>query len=116
MDAGELVPADLTVSIVRQRLADQPADGFILDGFPRTTDQARALGSLLAETGTALDAVVELVEPLGSETLFHLNSGVHSFIARLGAAQRMAPDQKVRAAFNPARFRFFDSMTGQAIA
>lgn len=63
MDAGELVPADLTVSIVRQRLADQPADGFILDGFPRTTDQARALGSLLAETGTALDAVVELVVP-----------------------------------------------------
>jgi adenylate kinase len=63
MDAGELVPGDLTVGMVRQRLSEVPTNGFILDGFPRTPEQARALDSLLAETSSWLDAVVELVVP-----------------------------------------------------
>lgn len=59
MDAGELVPDEVTIGIVKERLA-QPdcADGFILDGFPRTVPQADALGSALSSMGTALDAVI----------------------------------------------------------
>jgi adenylate kinase len=63
MDAGELVPSDLTVAMVRRRLVEEPADGFILDGFPRTPDQARALESILSEGGSKLDAVVEFTVP-----------------------------------------------------
>lgn len=60
MDAGELVPDEVTVAMVRERFA-QPdaARGFILDGFPRTAPQAEALGTLLSDEGLALDAVVE---------------------------------------------------------
>jgi adenylate kinase len=59
MDAGELVPDEVTIGIVKERLA-QPdcASGFILDGFPRTVPQADALGSALTSMGTALDAVI----------------------------------------------------------
>ena len=59
MDAGELVPDEVTIGIVKERLA-QPdcAAGFILDGFPRTVPQADALGSALESMGTALDAVI----------------------------------------------------------
>jgi adenylate kinase len=60
MDAGDLVPDEVTVGMVRARLAEPDAGkGFILDGFPRTAAQARALTSLLDEYGIALDAVVE---------------------------------------------------------
>jgi adenylate kinase len=62
MDAGELVPGDLTVAMVHRRLVEEPG-GFILDGFPRTPDQARALESMLAEMGSKLDAVVGFVVP-----------------------------------------------------
>jgi adenylate kinase len=61
LDAGELVPDEVTVEMVRQRLAEPgTADGFILDGFPRTVPQAQALEKLLAEHRLRLDAVVEL--------------------------------------------------------
>lgn len=62
MDAGDNVPDELTNDLVRDRLS-QPdcAEGFLLDGYPRTTDQVRALDEFLAEHGVALDAVVELV-------------------------------------------------------
>lgn len=62
MDAGNNVPDSLTNDLVRDRLS-QPdaADGFLLDGYPRTTDQVRALDEFLAEHDTAMDAVVELV-------------------------------------------------------
>ncbi|HEX5542014.1 MAG TPA: adenylate kinase [Micromonospora sp.] len=62
MDAGKLVPDEVTINMVRDRLA-QPdtVDGFLLDGFPRTTPQAAALDKLLADLGTALDVVLELV-------------------------------------------------------
>ncbi|NMI00432.1 adenylate kinase [Pseudonocardia acidicola] len=60
MDAGNLVPDEVTVGMVRDRLAEpDAAKGFILDGFPRTVPQAEALAGLLSEQGTALDAVVE---------------------------------------------------------
>jgi adenylate kinase len=59
MDAGELVPDEVTIGIVKERLAQPDCSaGFILDGFPRTVPQADALGSALASMGTALDAVI----------------------------------------------------------
>jgi adenylate kinase len=62
MDAGQLVPDEVTINMVRDRLAEPDAgDGFLLDGFPRTTPQAVALDKLLADLGTALDLVMELV-------------------------------------------------------
>lgn len=65
MDAGELVPDEVTVAMVRQRLAEPDAGkGFILDGFPRTASQGESLAGLLAEHGTELDAVVEFDVPV----------------------------------------------------
>jgi adenylate kinase len=62
MDAGKLVPDEVTINMVRDRLAEPDAgEGFLLDGFPRTTPQAAALDKLLADLGTALDLVMELV-------------------------------------------------------
>lgn len=60
MDAGDLVPDEVTVGMVRDRLGDPDAEkGFILDGFPRNTAQAGSLGEILADKGIALDAVVQ---------------------------------------------------------
>ncbi|MBU1250152.1 adenylate kinase [Microcella indica] len=62
MDAGDNVPDSLTNDLVRDRLAqDDCAGGFLLDGYPRTTDQVRALDEFLAGQGTSMDAVIELV-------------------------------------------------------
>ncbi|MEV7384344.1 adenylate kinase [Streptomyces lydicus] len=61
MDAGDLVPDEVVIAMVRDRLA-QPdaAQGFLLDGFPRTRPQAQALDELLADLGRGLDGVLEL--------------------------------------------------------
>lgn len=61
MDAGGLVSDDIVNAIVSERI-DEPdcADGFILDGYPRTLAQADAVQAMLAGKGTELDAVVEL--------------------------------------------------------
>ncbi|MDH4982915.1 adenylate kinase [Hyphomicrobium sp. D-2] len=61
MAAGGLVPDGVVIKIISDRIA-QPdcANGFILDGFPRTLNQAAALDELLAQQGKKLDAVVEL--------------------------------------------------------
>lgn len=59
MDAGGLVDDSIVLGIIRERLAEpDAARGFILDGFPRNTSQADALGRLLAEIGKPLQAVV----------------------------------------------------------
>src|SRR5256885_12807731 len=53
MDAGQLVPDEVTINMVRDRLAEPDAsDGFLLDGFPRTLPQAAALDQPLADLGT----------------------------------------------------------------
>jgi adenylate kinase len=62
MDAGDLVPDEITIGMVQDRLAEDDArKGFLLDGFPRNVPQARALDQLLLETGAPLDVVLELV-------------------------------------------------------
>lgn len=62
MDAGDLVPDEVTIQMVRDRLAEDDAvKGFLLDGFPRNVAQARVLDSLLLELGGGVDAVLEMV-------------------------------------------------------
>jgi adenylate kinase len=60
LDAGDLVPSDLTNQLVDDRL-DNPdtAKGFILDGYPRSLEQAKALHEMLGRRGTDIDAVIE---------------------------------------------------------
>ena len=57
--SGELVPDELTVALIRERLSQPDArEGFVLDGFPRTLEQAEELDAMLAEIGRSLDAVL----------------------------------------------------------
>ena len=60
LDAGDLVPSELTNKLVEDRI-EQPdaADGFILDGYPRSVEQARAFDEMLKNHNTKLDAVLE---------------------------------------------------------
>src|SRR6202022_1718625 len=60
LDAGDLVPSELTNKLVEDRIEQRDAaDGFILDGYPRSVDQARALDEMLMNHNTKLDAVLE---------------------------------------------------------
>jgi adenylate kinase len=76
MDAGELVPDDVILGLVREVMEQDRARGvagFIFDGFPRTVPQAEALDQLLADVGEPLDAVVLLEVP--DETIIRRLSG-----------------------------------------
>lgn len=74
MARGQLVPDDLILAMISQRL-EQPdcRSGYLLDGFPRTIAQAEALDAMLARKGTPLDAVLEVDVP--EEELFRRLSG-----------------------------------------
>lgn len=64
MDAGELVPDEVTNNIVKERLQEEDVkDGFLLDGYPRTLNQSEALRDNLQELGRELDAVIYLNVP-----------------------------------------------------
>lgn len=64
MDKGALVPDEVVIGIVKERLAQEDcAKGFILDGFPRTIPQAEALDKVLSELAKSLDHVVEIAVP-----------------------------------------------------
>ncbi|WP_042420246.1 adenylate kinase [Streptacidiphilus anmyonensis] len=64
MDTGKLVPDEVTIAMVKDRLQHDDSDnGFLLDGFPRNTAQAVALDEILKEFGIALDGVLDLEVP-----------------------------------------------------
>src|SRR5438105_1708284 len=64
MDAGKLVSDELMIAMIADRIAQSDcANGFILDGFPRTVPQAKALDELLQSKGMKLDAVIEVQVP-----------------------------------------------------
>jgi adenylate kinase len=64
MDAGALVPDDVVIGVVRDRLAESDAvEGFLLDGFPRTIEQAESLDAMLTEAGRSVTEVLLLVVP-----------------------------------------------------
>ncbi len=92
MDRGELVPDDVVVAIIAERI-DQPdaKRGFVLDGFPRTVPQAEALDRLLAERGLTLDAVIEL----------KVDEGILLQRIEKRVAEMTARGEKVRADDNP---------------
>ena len=77
MDVGDLVGDDLINGIVSERLAqpDVAENGFLLDGYPRTPDQAAAMEVFLAEAGTHLDAAVNLDVPVDEVTARMLARG-----------------------------------------
>ncbi|WP_304155102.1 adenylate kinase [Megamonas hypermegale] len=64
MDSGKLVPDDVTIGIVKERLSKADCEkGFILDGFPRTVEQAVALDKILSELGLKLDCALNVAVP-----------------------------------------------------
>jgi adenylate kinase len=74
LDAGDLVPSDLTNQLVDERLSDaDAANGFILDGYPRSLEQAKALHEMLQRRGTDVDAVLEF--RVSQEELFQRLKG-----------------------------------------
>ncbi|MGI9425874.1 MAG: adenylate kinase [Hyphomicrobiaceae bacterium] len=96
MDAGCLVSDDIVVGIVSDRV-DEPdcASGFILDGFPRTTAQAKALDGLLSEKDMQLDTVIEIV----------VDEGVLVSRMENRVKQTLAAGGQVRKDDNPESFR-----------
>jgi adenylate kinase len=85
MDAGDLVPDEVIVGVIAERIDSEEArDGFILDGFPRTTPQAEALDAKLADLGRAVTAVLlihtsddEVVRRLGGRRTCEANGHVY---------------------------------------
>jgi len=74
MSSGQLVPDDIIMAIIRERLQEPDCQtGYLLDGFPRTIAQAEALDRMLEETGTPLDVVLEVRVP--EEELFRRLAG-----------------------------------------
>jgi adenylate kinase len=72
MERGDLVPDELMVALIRERLGEpDAAEGFVLDGFPRTLAQAEALDAMLREIGKELDAVLvlEVSDPVVRERM-----------------------------------------------
>ena len=64
MDRGELVPDEVTVGIVKERISEDDAKkGFLLDGFPRTIEQAEALNNIMSELDRNIDAVINIEVP-----------------------------------------------------
>jgi adenylate kinase len=64
LESGQLVPDDLMIDLIRERLSQEDAAaGFVLDGFPRTMEQARALDAMLRDIGRELTIVFELQVP-----------------------------------------------------
>jgi adenylate kinase len=92
MDRGDLVPDEVVVAIIADRIGQPDAKrGFVLDGFPRTVPQAEALDRLLKKRGLALDGVIEL----------KVNEGILLKRIETRVAEMTARGEKVRADDNP---------------
>jgi adenylate kinase len=92
MDAGKLVPDDVVTAAVRARLAEPDCSkGFILDGYPRTVQQARTLKDILQELGSPLDAVISLT----------VDEDILASRVQKRSAEAQANGQSVRADDNP---------------
>lgn len=92
MEAGQLVPDEVVVAIIADRIGQADAKrGFVLDGFPRTVPQAEALDRLLTERGLKLDAVIEL----------KVDEGILLKRIETRVAEMTARGEKVRADDNP---------------
>ena len=63
MDRGDLVPDDVVVSLIEDKLVHDNGGGFLLDGFPRTVNQAETLATMLGRRGRAIDAALSLDVP-----------------------------------------------------
>ena len=75
MDRGDLVPDDLIVRVIVDRLdSDEAGDGFLLDGFPRTVPQAEALQAALERLGRSLTAAI-LVDASDEEVMRRISGG-----------------------------------------
>jgi adenylate kinase len=85
MDAGKLVPDDLIIRLIQERIgADDCGDGFIMDGFPRTVAQAKAFDAMLEKVGRGVDMAVaievddeEIVDRLGARRVCQCGSSYH---------------------------------------
>jgi adenylate kinase len=97
LERGDLVPDDLMVGLIRERLADE--ESFVLDGFPRTMAQAEALDSMLEEIGKPLDAVI----------LLQVSDEVATDRLRERAAQEGRADDSPEAIAN--RLRLYHELT-----
>jgi adenylate kinase len=92
MDAGQLVPDEVVVAIIADRIDQKDCRrGFVLDGFPRTVPQAQALDRLLAERGLKLDGVIEL----------KVDEGILLKRIETRVAEMTARGEKLRADDNP---------------
>lgn len=105
MDAGQLVSDEIVTNIVTEAM-DKPEckKGFVLDGFPRTVNQAKILDGILAKKGVALDKVVSITVP--DEVLIRRLSGrwIHK-----------ASGRSYHTEFRPPKREGFDDITGEAL-
>ena len=109
MDAGDLVPDELVIRMILEEIEDKGADGFLLDGFPRTVGQADALDEALDENGRRLTAAV-LID-VDDETVIQRLSGRrqctngHLYHVDVRPAEERGLLRPVRQAAAPARRR-----------
>jgi len=95
MDKGNLVPDEMVIEIVAERISEPDCEnGFILDGFPRTVPQAEALDAMLSEKGLQLDHVIEL--KVKEEALVARILGRASELAAMGQGRADDTEETLR--------------------
>ena len=94
MEAGDLVPDEIIIGMIKQRIKDATGAGYLLDGFPRTIQQAEALDEILKEMGEKLSVVVNFAVP-DKEVVFRLaNRMVCSQCGQMYHKYNMPPKQE----------------------